>query len=364
MRIYLTLNGPACIAAGIDKFGVRHADFNLQDFTEEERSVMAPLYTDGCKLTKDVTLEKGIDLTDIGVASQLINSCGWTKPYPILTDVGADSVKQAIAARVECLKIDAANEAGREAKRKADIEKDIAEVIKNGTNPKEWMEDGAWGFKVKDRVYPMGVIPSDLWQSRIYDHPAITEARKQAEQLCAERNEEKRLAKEARQAAEAQAAKEKEESGQRRATQIAEWVKANCSESDQRRFSKNLMPESEILNQIRDQVFAPAANMARYIPLKRSDLVDSIVDEDNSPYYGIDDLHFKVSTRTPGECTPETFARMETLEQLMPGATVELIEHVGYFEEKSEPDDPEVCSLGIKVTVQFGELKLSREYSE
>jgi len=369
MRVYLTLDKQACIIAGQEKFGTVSCGIDLQLLTEEERQLVAPLYVESA-VRADGTREKGIDLTREYLSCGLVNNCNMPRDlYPALTEANLEGVKQIVATRLQYLEADKKLIAEREAKLAVEQEKYIAEAIENGSDPNKWVEQTAWGWSLKDRVYPMGQIASDLWQSRILDHPAIAKARQDATQIIEDKKAAKAMREQQEALAEAEEEKAKREASQRRIQQLATWVQEKCSDSDKRRFAKGLMPEDEIVGMIRTEAFSVLRDFDRLTPLKRSDIEEAFEtanEDEDGDYTNIEYCRPMYTTRTPDGCAPAVFARMEQIEQLISGAqvkSVKLIEHVGYFEEYIKTNDPEANRLGIKVTMQVGELTLSREYA-
>ncbi len=149
-------------------------------------------------------------------------------------------------------------------------------------------------------------------------------------------------------------AQQKEAALKRRAAQLETWLAEHGTPAQRKRRERGLLPDAEIIDGIREQAFAPLDDFARFERITDADVL-ALAEEG---YYEAD-----YTTRKPESCTDEQIERVAEIERLMPGATVELVEHVGFIAGRTEADDPEIVRLSIKVTVRVGELTRSREYA-
>lgn len=151
-----------------------------------------------------------------------------------------------------------------------------------------------------------------------------------------------------------------EEAILRRKEQLAAWVRQFGTNMQQERFTRGLLPEDEIVDTIRDQVFAPLDHLPHYEKITKQDVINSYADLGYGPNSKV---IFRVEAAS--SASDEQMARMLEIERLVPGATTELRLHEGVLENSSGDEDEEyaVRCHSILVTVQVGELTLSREYA-
>lgn len=151
--------------------------------------------------------------------------------------------------------------------------------------------------------------------------------------------------------------RETAEKEERKAAQVAKWVAEKGTDNQKKRAALNLLPEKEILDAMRDEVFAPLAEFSRYGKLTRSDVPCWCEDED-AP-------HAKFGAKDADSATAEQFSAMEKISDLIPGATVTLRVHRGWCMECETPDgeDGNVERHSIKVAVTVGDFDFTREYA-
>lgn len=151
--------------------------------------------------------------------------------------------------------------------------------------------------------------------------------------------------KEAKEAAEAaeQAAKA------RREAQISEWVYKKGTANQQARHAIGLLPEQEVIDCIRDEVFQPLAEFARYERMTRQGICEC-AGYTCETTFDVDDAK---------DLTAEQYDVYEKVKELMPEATLEPRLHSG----KGVECESVVERYALLVTVVVGELKLSREYA-
>lgn len=199
-------------------------------------------------------------------------------------------------------------------------------------------------YEVTDRLDRIANKPGFEYKSRVLLDPEVAEIEKKVSKRLNEiRENNKRIRQEQKEAEELK----KLETEGRRTNQLKTWVSEHGTNNQKRRFERNMLPEDEILQGIRDQVFEPLNDYPRYSKITKSE-----VDSDNP-----DDVMFSVNPIT--ELDAETFDKLEEFENLMPEAKCELFRHVG----TSGDEDSAIVRNSIKVTVTVGELTLSREYA-
>jgi hypothetical protein len=153
----------------------------------------------------------------------------------------------------------------------------------------------------------------------------------------------------------AEITEEQRRSEARRADQLATWLATKAPEAMRKRHARALLPEQDLISAIRDEVFAPLADLPRFPRLTDEEVRRNL----NAEEY--DEVSYV--TRDAQSASDEDIDLMEHIERVIPGAKCELREHVGFLKSRDDADDPEVCRKGILVTVKVGELTLSREYA-
>lgn len=184
---------------------------------------------------------------------------------------------------------------------------------------------------------------------------AEREAREREERAAA------RAAREARETAEREAARAAEE---RRTAQLAEWVATHGTPNQQARHAAGLLPESEVVDAIRGEVFAPLADEPRYEKITASE-VRATCDDYSDDYPG-DTVTFCVDPATDATAQEwDAMARVRDLTAVIGGSvTVRLDEHLGQWDcgDDSHPLH-EITRRSLLVTVIVGELTLTRRYA-
>jgi hypothetical protein len=164
---------------------------------------------------------------------------------------------------------------------------------------------------------------------------------------------EKAKAEKVRIAAEKEAAKRQ---------QIDDYVAAHGTDNQKKRAALNLLPDDEVLNMMRDEVFAPLAGFDRYEKITKHGIMSAGYCDCDDDYADADRFTFNVEDAT--QATAEDFEQMEKIMALMPAATVTLRYHEGYCDKCH--DDDEECIMtrhSIRVSVPFGAFTFSREYA-
>ena len=131
--------------------------------------------------------------------------------------------------------------------------------------------------------------------------------------------------------------------------QIATWVAEKGTESQKARLTEDLLPEKEIVDEIRNDAYRPLDGYDRYEKITTSDVCDC--------EYGYCDVVFDVKDKH--EATEDEFDLMQEFKKFMPDATVTLREHKG----ESEDCENTFTSVGVMVKIKVGGFNFSREYA-
>lgn len=142
---------------------------------------------------------------------------------------------------------------------------------------------------------------------------------------------------------------------ERRSEQLTQWLETKASEGMRKRAARGLLPEEDLIAAIRNETFAPLAELKRFERLTDEDVRRGL-DAD-------DDQDVDYVTRGAESAHDEDIGLMERIEALLPGATCTLTEHAGWLAEANGRDDPEVTRYAVKVAIKVGELEFTREYA-
>lgn len=154
-----------------------------------------------------------------------------------------------------------------------------------------------------------------------------------------------------RAAATAQREAEAKAKAERRTAQLAAWVNM-APLAIRKRAARGLLPEADIIAGIRDDVFAPLADLPRYERMSGADVRAHYADA-----YG---ERVEFATTDAESATDDDIALIERIEAALPGCTCTLRVHSGWI-----GDDPDTSldRYSVRVEVTVGELTLSREYA-
>lgn len=162
-------------------------------------------------------------------------------------------------------------------------------------------------------------------------------------------------AKQARELAEQARAEKRVERDKRRASQISAWVSEHGTPNQQARHNRNMLPESEVLDAMRNEAFSALGEIPRYQRITDDEMRAECGDEYDSGC--------EYSANTITELTAEQFDLLTKIESSIPRAVVEFREHVGYLVGRDEADDPDVRRISAHVTVNVGEFEFTREFA-
>ena len=147
-----------------------------------------------------------------------------------------------------------------------------------------------------------------------------------------------------------------------RAQQLNQWIMDYGTDGQKKRHARGLLSEEEVIKAIREQAFSPLADLPRYKRITNDEVRESYgyhLDDD----YCYSETKFLV--QSANKATDEQFALIEQIENLLSNAQTEFRIHYGYLKNTTEEEDEkaQVIRYSIKVTIQVGELTLTREYA-
>ena len=337
VQMRIRIDQAQAIRDGKNKYGMTVIDINPADLTAEQRASLA-----GC--WNEYDREDGLSL-----------------PYPQKDFQGLPAIGEATIETARII-LDAHATAKQRAEetKKREREEKIARAL---TLPLEAFRYGGGGRQDTDWSF------RDYEISGVVDDPRlagkIAEAKQEIASLNAElaikreeskkRQTENERVKAEKEKTEAQIENEKRA---RQKAQVATWVAVSGNDNQKKRAALNLLPEDEIINEIREEAYTPLGAFPRYEKITKSDVPCTCDD--------YDEPKIKFSAGTETEATAEDFDRMEQIQTILPAAKLTLRWHRGYCATCSDPDDDndgvfERHSIMVALTV--GDFDFTREYA-
>jgi hypothetical protein len=105
--------------------------------------------------------------------------------------------------------------------------------------------------------------------------------------------------------------KEKEQKEQRKLHQLADWVGTHGTMSQKKRFRANLLPQDEILADMRKYAFSSLDAFGRYDRITKADVLDEVGGEFDTE----NDVDFSVEPAT--SATDEEFEALEKIGEII-----------------------------------------------
>jgi hypothetical protein len=184
---------------------------------------------------------------------------------------------------------------------------------------------------------------------------ALAETWAAAEQLAATREAERQARRAAEEA-------EQEAKAVRRQEQLAAWVGSVMDENAQGRFQRGVLAESEILEAIAEDTFAPLAEFPRYVPIQCGDLDHADACEECEM-----ECRLGPANSLGVALTADQYAVFLAIERAAiedpAGLGATRVEVTPYAQVCACSDcDAELSRVAARVTVRYGELAVSRAY--
>ena len=226
-------------------------------------------------------------------------------------------------------------------------------------------------FRLRADITIDGATP-ELVESLFLDQ--LDKAKKQAEERkaeiknCKEADERRRdeQIKRAEDFAKKKAAEDMQAKwkAERRQAQIEAWLNRHGTPSQQGRYARGLLDESEILDAMRDQALqaVDVCQFPKYARITQAEVVAAYIE---AGFYVNEDDELVVNVSENPALTDAEFATLQGIEAALPGAQSTVRKHVGMLENTSNEED-EVAAVtrkSVLMTVVDGELKFSREYA-
>ena len=128
---------------------------------------------------------------------------------------------------------------------------------------------------------------------------------------------------------------------------------AHGTDNQKARLGADMLPQAEVLDCIRAQVYAPLEGEPRYTKLSDEDVCQGTGYDD-----GYHDVDFSVEDAT--DLSADEWDRLCNLRERMPDATITVRRHIGQCNECEE----RAVRTSYHVAMQVGEFEFSREYGE
>lgn len=358
MKAIINIDKKVALLAGVNNFGEYEIEFDPADLTPEQREELLLSETKGS--TGDYLLKlPSLKMWDSNSWCTGYRGGEWSpivdKYMPKPTSPGLESMKQMLDARIIIRKEIQAFEEDKKAKGEAEqAEKKAAKIAEFLDTPAEklFRVDYASDLAPKGCVwigdFGIGHSGSIGWFQRNYGCPEVDAKIAEVEALFPAAMEtawEKYNALQAekdRKAAEEQALK-------------AEWVSQYGTDDMKERFEAGVLPEDELLDVVRDHLYAPLNDFPRYQKMKKGDICEA----DENEY---EDHRVSYKTEDLTEMTADQFAMMKKIKAAAPeGAVIEARKHVGVCADCPD-DDGYLERVGFMVRVAVGDFEFSREY--
>ena len=324
MRCKIEIDREAAIAAGNSQYGPVVVDCEISLLSPELLEELA-------------TCPEDQGVTDVAGFLDQASAPDERQFWPRLSGPYGDAVTQFLRARI--------------AIRARRAEKKIAEQAEKSRQIAAYLE-GAREAPVGDFLHQQGEkwfvrppLPRPYGISESDTLAALAARIAQAQAIATQRNSQ--IAIRAELAAQAEA-----EAATRRAEQIAAWVREHGSENQRGRHALELLPESEVLHEIRNAAYLPLDGFTRYQRIVRDDL----------EHEGgcCEDADLDCQTADAAELEAEEYDQLVLIRAAAPeGAEVTVREHACTCEQC----EAVLSRRSARVALVVGELKFSREYA-
>lgn len=335
MKVWVNVNRKKAILAGKNEEGWKLVEVDMGKLSQEEREYVAQCPDDYYRWGGENVHAQRIDGT-VGETTE-------------------EAVIQRIREQIIIVREEKKQKAEQEKKEAEEREKAV--VVRLNALPESLLISEKREMKydiIGWKIYTVYRVKDDVKDARLAGKYA--EVQKIAETKNAE--EQARIQAEVEASKQEIAAKEKakQEKEAAKEEQIRGWVAEKGTENQKKRYEIALLPESEVVDAIRDETYAALNDFPRYEKMKASDVCTC---EDR--YEGYCDVDYEVEEAT--EATAEEFEALEKIvtaaKKAHPGAVVTLMDHIG----TSEDCENKVVRKSAKVEVAVGAFKFSREYA-
>ena len=343
MKVHVYVNPSKAVAAGKNFHGHTSVDIDPEELTQEERTFLA-----SCSWVSK-NEKYGFDLASHHVA-----------------DNSKESAIEALRALMEKARIEKEE---REQKYETEVEKCFNTPLEKWVDKRRFSIDGRtmWDdalSRSKDYVKWEFTLPGyfNIRERLLQDprlQPWIAEIKHEIEVHNADARElvlaefaREDIIKAEREALTKQREQAEAEKAMRRQDQIERWIAEKGTDNQRKRHDLKLLPESEVLDAMRDEAFAVLNDFPRYDKITKREVESACyLEYPNDIDFEVDDAE---------SATADEFDLMERFQQLVPNAVVVLRRHTGTCGHDN-CDPVKRASLYVSITV--GEIEFTREYA-
>ena len=345
MKVWINVNRQKAILAGKNKEGWELVEVDMGKLSQEEREYVAGCLEDWHRIEGKVIH-----------AQQIGGSTGEPTEGEVIRCIQGQIEAQKAK---NLMKIEAGKKEAEEKEIKivALLDADAATLI---TENWKFAEKRSLAYKItgSERVSVYDVL-------RAYEDTRLDGKYAEAEVIAAQKTREaqeeldrKIAAYEAMQAEELVGKQRKENE---KKEQIKKWVAEKGTENQRKRHEIKLLPESEVIDAIRDEAYRALDGFARYEKMQASDVCTCEEHYNNEGELTECEVDYNVSKAS--EATAEEYEGLEKIataaKKAHPDAIVTMMDHVG----TSEACENEVIRKSAKVEITVGAFGFSREYA-
>lgn len=333
MKVWVNVDRKKAILAGKNEEGWKLAEVDMGKLSQDEREYVA------------------------GRSSERHGDYGYAQ------EIGGSVAEATEAAAIQCVREQIVTLREVAEREKKETEKRTAEILSK--KAEEYVYEGWITYKntgMKGYTYSQYSLEVNGETSQ---SPRIVQLRAAVRAECDARNEVvyQALLKKS-QDAEQEKKKLTEESAKKEAVkkaQIAKWVAEKGTENQKKRYEIGLLPETEVVDAIRDEAYKTLDGFPRYEKMQASDVCTCEEHYNNEGALTECDVDYEVYKAT--EATAEEYGALEKIadaaKKAHPGAVITMTDHVG----TSEDCENEVIRKSVKVEIEVGAFKFSREYA-
>jgi hypothetical protein len=339
VRVRFTIDRTAAILAGNSTFGQEHAYVDPAALTETQRKTL-------------VSLDWKSDAYVLAGHKTVIASRETVNVPALLDEIAEHQREQEAKAKQERR---ASYDRDIEALRNWLAKPDERLILKNTWSPDHtvtgWVPD--YRFAEKHAEFQTPETAELLAQHKARKARLAALASLKTAEAKAVQAEQDRLLEERRE----QVKLEREQKEQRQLTQLADWVDTHGTASQKKRLIANLLPQDEILADMRKYAFSALGAFGRFDRITTTEVLEEVGGE----YDTDDDVTFGVEPAS--KATDEEFEALEKIGEIIrkvyPQAKVDLLEHSG----ETERSELYFSRKSVKVTIPFGDFEFTREYA-
>lgn len=344
MNVWVYVDRKKAILAGKNVDGWQLVDVDMSKLSQREREYVADCRVDwfvACGSNRDNRIKAQVIENSVAEATEA-------------------SVVEAIREHIIVIERQMVEIAAEKKKSEEDMEKEIVALL-NG-RAEECLRKGRGNDFSKELEEAVGDGYRSYWSVwKKFNDPRLEAKYAEAEKIATERNEEETKKCESA-IAEMVAAKKIREGESKRVAaekkaQISKWVSENGTDNQKKRHEIGLLPKSEVLDSIQNDVYGVLNIFPQYETMEASDVC--VCDD-----YGRDeccDVRYEVLKAT--EATSDEYEKLsqisKTVKSVHPDAIVTMMDHVG----TSVGCRNTTTRKSVKVEIPVGVFSFSREYS-